>query len=312
MSSPLVSVITPAYNAEKFIAETIQSVQAQTYTDWEMIIVDDGSTDKTADIIKEFSKHDNRIQYHYQPNGKQGKARNLAIKQAKGKYLAFIDADDLWVENKLERQLKVFTQYPQVDLVYTNGVSFKGSIENVTKEHKEIGGMIDKTLMFQTMLNGKSLPNLSVIVKKECVDAINGFAEDYQLQNAEDYQLWLRLADNSCQMYGLEENLFYYRLHENQVTANCSTAFEQAIWATYLADLKQINLREKRAILIQRVNRYLVHYIDELPKERQRKVLDLYRMPLRTFPLYFLNKGLLVFGKTVFKKYHYRFTKLNK
>lgn len=310
--TPLISIITPAYNAEKYLAETIESVLQQTYSNWELLIVDDGSTDKTAHIIQEFLKQDNRIQYHYQPNGRQGKARNLAIKHAKGKYLAFIDADDLWTETKLEKQVAVFTQFPQVDLVYTNGVSFEDSIDNVASEHKGMKGLINKSFMFQSMLSGKSLPNLSVMVKKECVDAINGFAEDKRLQNAEDYQLWLRLADNDCQMYGLAENLFYYRLHENQVTSQDSMAFEQAVWATYLADLKQINFREKRAILIQRVNRYLLHYIDELSKERIEKILDLYRVPLRAFALYFLNKGLLVLGKTIFKKYHYRFSKLHK
>ncbi|MCO6494371.1 MAG: glycosyltransferase family 2 protein [Bacteroidetes bacterium] len=303
---PLVSIITPAYNAEKYIAETIESVLQQTFSDWEMLITDDGSTDNTALIIKQYAEKDSRIIYLYQENGKQGKARNLAIKNAKGTYLAFIDADDLWVENKLEKQLAIYKQYPEVDLIYTSGISFSGSISNVIKVFHEKAGMIDSTEMYDTMLKGKSLPNLSVIVKKSWVDKVGGLGEQPEMQNAEDYQLWLKLLDRGCQMYGIDESLFYYRLHENQVTTDDSMAFTEAIHAVFFADLTKINRKEKRKILINRTNKYLLHYIDIISNEQIEKILNLYKNPLSDYRRYWLNRLLLLLGKGVFKRYYYR------
>src|ERR1700759_692275 len=101
MTEPLVSVITPAYNAGNFIHETIDSVIAQTYTNWELIIIDDGSTDNTAAIVKQYVVRDSRIKYLYQQNGKQGKARNNGMTHSSGTIIAFLDADDTWTPHKL-------------------------------------------------------------------------------------------------------------------------------------------------------------------------------------------------------------------
>src|SRR5690625_4737905 len=105
--NPIVSIITPAYNAERFIGETIESVLEQTYTNWEMIIVDDASTDQTAKIVQDYMKKDARIRF-IQLNKNEGSAvaRNTAMREAKGQYLAFLDSDDLWFEHKLEKQLR--------------------------------------------------------------------------------------------------------------------------------------------------------------------------------------------------------------
>ena len=102
----LVSIITPSYNSAKFIAETIQSVQNQTYPNWEMIIVDDGSSDETESVVLNIIQKDNRIQFHkLSQNSGPGVARNFAIQQAKGNYIAFLDSDDLWKPEKLNKQL---------------------------------------------------------------------------------------------------------------------------------------------------------------------------------------------------------------
>ena len=104
-NKPLVSIVTPSYNSEALIGETIQSILNQTYTNWELIIVDDCSSDQTVDIIKEYT--DERIQLHIlEQNSGAAVARNHAIKKATGKYLAFLDSDDLWTEDKLEKQVR--------------------------------------------------------------------------------------------------------------------------------------------------------------------------------------------------------------
>ena len=102
-----VSIITPTFNSERFIAETIVSVQAQTYQDWEMIIVDDCSTDRTAEIVASFQEKDSRIKYfHNATNKGSAFSRNLALQNAKGKWIAFLDSDDLWHPEKLEKQIE--------------------------------------------------------------------------------------------------------------------------------------------------------------------------------------------------------------
>src|SRR5260221_6307510 len=100
-----ISIIMPAYNVGKFISQTIDSVLSQTYENWELLIVDDESSDNTSAIAKAYQLKDNRIRYFWQKNGKQGKARNKAIRESLGNYLAFMDADDIWLPDKLTRQV---------------------------------------------------------------------------------------------------------------------------------------------------------------------------------------------------------------
>ena len=111
MAQALVSIITPTYNCARFIGDTIRSVQAQTYSNWELIIVDDCSTDDTAQVVAQFQQQDSRVQYHVltENSGPAG-ARNRAIELAKGEYMAFLDSDDLWMPDKLERQLAFMEQ----------------------------------------------------------------------------------------------------------------------------------------------------------------------------------------------------------
>ena len=115
-----VSIITPAFNSEKYIAETILSVQAQTYQDWEMLIIDDCSTDKTAEIVSAFHEKDSRIRYFYNSTNKgSAYSRNLALQNAKGKWIAFLDSDDTWHPEKLERQIEFMTKN-NYNFSYTN------------------------------------------------------------------------------------------------------------------------------------------------------------------------------------------------
>lgn len=110
MEKGLVSIITPVYNGEKFVAETIESVLKQTYPNWEMIVVDDGSKDSSAAIIRQFAERDCRITSVQQPNGGSASARNNGIRRARGQFIALLDADDLWEPNFLESQLALMKE----------------------------------------------------------------------------------------------------------------------------------------------------------------------------------------------------------
>jgi len=120
-----VSVVTPFYNSANYLAETIESVQSQTYEDWELILINDGSTDNSIDIINPYTKIDSRIiLVNYEVQGNKGKsyARNLGIEKATGDYITFLDSDDIFLPNKLSVKLKIFQQYPSTDLVLGNTI----------------------------------------------------------------------------------------------------------------------------------------------------------------------------------------------
>lgn len=205
--SLLVSVIIPAYNAEKSITDTLDTVFAQTYRPIETIIVDDGSTDRTAETIEEYqtskTNRTNRtnLTYIHQQNSGPSKARNTGIKAAKGEYIAFLDADDLWTKNKLEKQIKLFKQDPRIDVVFTDTkvTRFKNNKiqENImfqkNRLNKEFFGHnfivinpLEKLLKINFMLTP------SVVAKKSCFK--NSIFFNEKRRYAEDWELWLKMS----------------------------------------------------------------------------------------------------------------------
>ncbi|PTR01285.1 glycosyl transferase family 2 [Mucilaginibacter yixingensis] len=207
----------PAYNAEKYIETSIKSVIGQTYSNWELIIVDDGSTDRTALIIKEIQLIDKRIQYYYQDNGKQGKARNLGLKKSNGDYIAFLDADDLWTKDRLSAQMYVLNQNSHIDLIFSQGYLLNDTeVSNMDVIVKNCWNRSD----LNTFISCNQIPVLSVLIKKKALDEANGFSELRQIQNAEDYHLWMSLLCLNKQFMSLSNRLFYYRIHPEQTTFN--------------------------------------------------------------------------------------------
>ncbi len=228
----------PAYNASKYIRQAINSVINQTYNDWELIIVDDGSIDVTSEIVKEYLFIDKRISYFYQENGKQGKARNFAISKAKGDYLAFLDADDLWLPKKLEEQLCEIIN-KNVDLVFSNSYIIYDVFE--VKENKRMNipnGVFYSKKDLISFLEGNKIPILTVLVKKEKVIAVGGFTEDLEIQNVEDYHLWLKLLMTDCVFYSSGNVLAEYRVHNDSATTNDRQALDK-IPAAFFDLLKQ-------------------------------------------------------------------------
>jgi teichuronic acid biosynthesis glycosyltransferase TuaG len=208
----LVSVIMPAYNAEKFLPETIDSVLKQSYQNWELIIVDDESNDGTAALIKEYQSKDHRIKYFWQKNGRQGKARNHGIREAKGKYLAFLDADDVWLADKLQRQLKLINDF-NVDLVF--GYSYL--IEGDQRTEKKIGrgkGLYQHNDAISFLVNHDAFIMSTVLCKAEVVLKAGSFIENREIQYCEDWHLYIKLAFNGVSMYTDGEVVSYYRISD--------------------------------------------------------------------------------------------------
>lgn len=206
MVERLVSVITPAYNAEKYISSAIESVLAQTYTNWEMIIVDDGSTDSTAEIIKKYLK-DNRIKYYLMDkNSGAAVATNVAIEKATGSLIAFLDADDYWKKDKLEKHVKFMLEN---DYAFT----FSGYEIIGEKENKYVAAPKSQNY-------GQYLSNTVIGTSVAMLD-LKKIGFDFRMVNIRkdfDSMTWAKLLREGNVAYGLDESLAYYRKVEGSIS----------------------------------------------------------------------------------------------
>jgi glycosyltransferase involved in cell wall biosynthesis len=195
-TSPLVSVIIPAYNADHYIRQTIESVLAQTYSHIEVLVVDDGSTDATPEIVEQFSHQDQRVILLQQANAGVAAARNLAIAQSHGEFIAPLDADDIWYPQKLEKQVNCFIQSDQaVGLVYTWSVLLDENGQQLSYcQSAQVEGDVLIRLIFENSPGNASSP----LIRRSCLMVIGGYDCYYRTLNAqgcEDWDLYLRIAE---------------------------------------------------------------------------------------------------------------------
>ena len=225
MPDPLVSIITPVYNGEQYLSEAIESALAQTYKYFELLIVNDGSTDNSASIIKPFLK-DSRVIYIEQKNAGVAAARNTAIKQARGKYIGFLDQDDLWLSNKLEVQIVSLEQNESVALVHSKLDCIDMQSNKIDYDwDTEVSGYC-----FDTIFKKNRIAVLTVLIRKTIIDEIGLFNE--QLSGTDDYEMWLRVTLKYPISY-IDQSLAFYRFHDNNISKN---SFKMTI-----LELKTIN-----------------------------------------------------------------------
>lgn len=220
LNQPLISVIIPAYNAEEFIAQTLESVQSQTYQNIEILVVDDGSTDTTADIIKSFAQKDSRIILLQQSNAGVAAARNLALQKSQGEYIAPIDADDIWYPQNLQKQLEYLIESePSVGVVYSWSLDINehnlltGGFYNSTIE-----GEVYTALVYKYFIGNAS----SSLIRRACFEKIGGYNSQFKLENAqgcEDWELHLRIAQH-YQFKVVPEYLVGYRQIASSMSCN--------------------------------------------------------------------------------------------
>jgi teichuronic acid biosynthesis glycosyltransferase TuaG len=207
----LVSVVMPAYNCEKYIVEAIKSVLAQTYENWELLVLDDWSKDNTLQIIKQFSQKDSRIKVI--PNGKNmgvSATRNRGIEFASGDWIAFLDSDDMWKPSKLEKQLKVADKN-SAEFIFT-GVSYINEKSEPFKGTFEVPEKVTyKKLRYQNVISCSS-----VLVKKKYFENIKMEKDEMH----EDYAVWLRILKLGVIAYGVNEPLLIYRILRNSKSGN--------------------------------------------------------------------------------------------
>lgn len=211
MKSPLVSIITPNYNCEEFINNTIESVLGQTYKNWELLIIDDCSKDKSIDKVQEFIKKDSRIKLiKMKMNSGAALCRNKGIEFAKGKYIAFLDSDDIWLSKKLEKQID-FMEKNNIDFTYSqythmdeNGNSLK------------VKARVPEKISYKKMLFHCYTGCLTVVYNQESLGKIYG----PDISKSNDYGLFLQVLKKSKKARGIKENLAYYRIRKNSISRN--------------------------------------------------------------------------------------------
>ena len=210
MEKDKVSIITPMYNTQKFIAKAIESVRSQTYQNWEMLIINDKSKDKSFEIANEFAKKDDRIKIvNVKQNVGVVRGRNQLIEKATGKYIAFLDADDFWHEKKLEKQIN-FMKEKDAAISCTEYMRVR---EDETKINEVI---IKEKISYKDMLKNNYLGCLTVIYDAQKL----GKRYFKQRDKNEDYVLWLEIVKEVKIIYGLKENLAFYRVLDNSRSSN--------------------------------------------------------------------------------------------
>ena len=206
---PLVSVIIPTYNRGSVLGRAVDSVCAQTCRDFELFVVDDGSTDSTREVLAEYGE---RTTYLYQENRGVSSARNLGIRHSSGEYIALLDSDDAWLPTKLERQLEAMRQHPTLPLCHTEEIWIRqGKRVNPMKKHRKYGGYI-----FPYCLPLCVISPSSVLMRRWIFDEIGFFDED--LPACEDYDLWLRLTPTYEVLFLEEPLLVKYGGHADQLS----------------------------------------------------------------------------------------------
>ncbi len=216
---PKVSVIVPSYNSGHFLKEALESALAQTFQDFEILVIDDGSTDQTKSIVEEYVKrYPDKIHYKYQENTGLPGARNTGLRQARGEYIALLDADDKWLEHRLAKTVAAIETDPRIGVAHANIARFDkdGQILDVPKRDAQyLSGWIFKYIF----LRNAHVSCPTVLFKKKCCDTLGMFDENLAYLGCEDRELWLRIAKEYKFVY-IDEVLAYYRITMNSMSKN--------------------------------------------------------------------------------------------
>jgi glycosyltransferase involved in cell wall biosynthesis len=236
----MISIVTPIYNSEQFIAETIQSVIKQSFSDWELIVVDDCSDDDSVQVVKFFAENDSRIKLiQLSENSGAAVARNVAIGAAKGRYISFLDSDDLWLPDKLDTQLK-FMQDNEVAFSYS-------SYEKINEDGQSIGSMgVPEKVNYDQILKCCVIGCLTAMYD---VDEL-GKVYMPLIRKRQDLGLWLRILKKVDYAYGIQQPLAQYRLRSGSISSKKSSA------ATYTWRL----YREVENLSLFKSSYYFSHY----------------------------------------------------
>ncbi len=245
--SVLVTVVLPAFNAERYIGPTLDSVLGQSYTNLEVWVVDDGSTDRTAEIAQGYAGADNRVHVLRQKNSGVAAARNRAIRESRGAYVAPIDADDLWHKSKLEKQVRLMAASPDiVGLIYTWSERIDENNEILSGYGNQLGvqGDVWLPLLLGNFIGNSSSP----LIRRAVLERVSTYNQDFKergAQGCEDWDLYLRIAEH-YEFACIPEYLVRYRKTSDSMSGNSEQMLES--YRTMMRAVRQRELSIPRAI----------------------------------------------------------------
>jgi glycosyltransferase involved in cell wall biosynthesis len=274
---PTVSVIIPTYNRVSMVREAVQSVLEQTYTDYEIIVVDDGSTDNTKGVVTGLSE---RIVYVYQPNHGRSNARNHGMSMAKGKYIAFLDSDDLFLPTKLEKQVEGIEKRPDVLLSHT---SYQW-INTINKYTEEVKSGRFSGYVYPKIIQRCPIATPTVMLRREALGEKIKFEE--AISNGEDVILWVRFAHKSP-ILGIDEALTQVRIHGNNAAIDSQSQISGVMNVLEYTVRRETDItpRQRRNLLTDGYLKIGFYY---LLKHEVSRCLKFLSLALRTSPLYMI------------------------
>lgn len=278
-SKPLVSVVIAAYNMGAYVPFAIGSALDQTYDNIEVIVIDDGSTDGTRDAISVYES-DPRVRYLYQENRGQAAAKNRGVRESRGDYVAFLDADDVWVPEKLELQIPLFLKSDTVGVVHSRLAYIDETGKQLGVANNELfRGRVSSSLLIRNFIGFGT-----AVVKRECFDRLGVFNEN--LRMGVDYDMWLRFS-SAYEFDYIDRPLLFYRLWAGQMSHNCNGRYLTGI------EIMKNFLRQFPGIVEKRVEReawahtYVAFGLCLMEKDRNiRSAMGLYARALRYKPNY--------------------------
>lgn len=246
---PFVSVIMPCYNMERFIADTIQSVINQTYADWELLVVDDASSDKTVEVVQSFCEKDPRICLEVKSEHSGiANTRNRCLQMAKGRFLAFLDSDDLWHPDKLEQQLNFMTEH-HIGFSYTSYDCVNESGHPLNKTIKTAGNLDYKAYLRNTIIGCST-----VMIDTEKVGLV--IVPDFR--TSEDAATWLDILKKGFKAFAIDQPLTSYKIRQKSASSNkLKAAYD--LWTVY---------RKHEKLPFFKALYYFCHYVFNAVKKR--------------------------------------------
>ena len=224
MNRKNVSIVLPTYNRAHSISRSIESILQQTYPHWELLVIDDGSADNTEEIVADIAMSDSRVHYYRQPQNRGvAAARNEGIRQAQYKYIAFQDSDDIWQDDKLEKQMRVFDDQPQVGMVYC---AYEGKRQDGSMLQVPDGSIATENLqgnLYKQLLQKNVIGGPTVVIRKECLCNVGVF--DETLTCLEDWELFLRIA-KEYEIGYVKDSLLVADIREGGVSSRVGGYFQ--------------------------------------------------------------------------------------
>ena len=255
--SPVLSVVMPTYNHAHFLERALQSVINQSFTDWEIIIVDNHSQDNTDEIIDKF--RDPRVKFFKINNyGIIAASRNKGINEAKGEWIAFLDSDDWWTSDKLQICINVISE--NIDFIYHDlrVVEKKASLFNRLKPGRT--RQVNKTPLLDMLINGNPISNSSVVVRKILLDDVGGLNENPEMIGAEDFNAWLKIARITNKFLYIPRFLGYYEFHANGVSRKDMSECYTSASNEFIENLDLKDQNQVTAHILYMKGRYFMVY----------------------------------------------------